>query len=288
MSGNLSERQHAVNTPRSPEGEALSRLVVLGVPPRGGPQGRGRRARAPGGADDGPLAHARRRRVDAGERRPDREGVESRPPEHPARRRRARAGGPHPLRGESGPPACEARAAHTHGSGGAGPDPGRAAGVGERARRANRRGGSLPGQRDPRTDPGGACAAARAGQPPRFRPTNRTWAGSIRRQKSSSWQPATNSPAGRCASRSANARSLARNGSAVPQLIDTAVRASRAAPAKTSLRAKSAAPSNASGTAAGCCACVGQIAALETATARKRPGAARPRAARRIRPSTSR
>ena len=29
MSGNLSDRQHAVNTPRSPEGEALSGLVVL-------------------------------------------------------------------------------------------------------------------------------------------------------------------------------------------------------------------------------------------------------------------
>ena len=83
---------------------------------------------------------------------------------------------------------------------------------------------------------------------------NRTWAGSMRRQKSSSWQPATNSPAGVCASRPANARSFSRNGSAVPQLIETAVRASRPDPAKTSFRAKSAAPSNASATAACCCA----------------------------------
>jgi hypothetical protein len=62
------------------------------------------------------------------------------------------------------------------------------------------------------------------------------------------------------------------NGSAVPQLIETDVPASRPAPANTSLRAKSAAPSNASGTAERCRPCVGQMAALDTATARNRSG----------------
>jgi hypothetical protein len=59
------------------------------------------------------------------------------------------------------------------------------------------------------------------------------------------------------------------NGSAVPQLIETDVPASRPAPANTSLR-EVRGPSNASGTADCCWACVGQIAALETATARNR------------------
>src|SRR5438067_2313728 len=59
---------------------------------------------------------------------------------------------------------------------------------------------------------------------PQRRPTKRTCAGSMRRQKSSSWQPAANAPAGRRGSREANARSAATNGSDVPQLSQTAVR----------------------------------------------------------------
>ena len=121
----------------------------------------------------------------------------------------------------------------------------------------------------------------------RFRPTRRTCAGSMRRQKSSSWQPATNSPAGRGGSRAANARSFARNGSAVPQLIETAVCASRrrrrrrrfgrSRPRRRTRRA----PPRAAGRRS---ARSPRSRRPPTGTA---PGAARRRAAPRTRPSTS-